>query len=282
MKSTSFTIQELKKLDSLNATITGYLKLPKWAVATGAMLISGVQPVPLAICVPDEACQLTDPISPARPSQLQSARSVMKDWFKWHEDEDGSSSEVPTEEEPISFLIWCEEEYRGSIRRPVFLDHFLVLAGFENATPVQQDVVARLLELELHAAVERNRPPSVVEAQLPQADLSTPNCYSKRMVKLVEDRKIKSPIASEIAEALDRTFPTGPWLPLLVWQELLKMAGSGRFPALRLKGTNTIEIPGGSKRHWEPWTLEALRQWLKRNKTHLLPNMNASNDADRS
>lgn len=282
MKSTSFTIQELKKLDSLNATITGFLKLPKWTVATGAMLISGVQPVPLAISVPDEACQLSDPISPARPSQLQSARSVMKDWSECHEDEDGSSSEVPTEEEPISFLIWCEEEYRGSLRRPVFLDHFLVLAGFENATPVQQNVVARLLELEQHAAVERNRPPSIVEAQLPQADFPTPGFFSKRMVKLVEDGKIRSPIASEIAKALDRTSSTGPWRPLLIWQELLEMAGSGRFPALRLKGANTIEIPGGSKRPWEPFTLTALRQWLTRNETHLLPEATPSDDTDRS
>uniref|UniRef100_C5CLE4 Uncharacterized protein n=1 Tax=Variovorax paradoxus (strain S110) TaxID=543728 RepID=C5CLE4_VARPS len=282
MKSTSFTIQELKKLDSLNATITGFLKLPKWTVATGAMLISGVQPVPLAISVPDEACQLSDPISPAQSSQLQSARSVMKDWSEHHEDEDGSSSDVPTEEEPISFLIWCEEEYRGSLRRPVFLDHFLVLAGFENATPVQQNVVARLLELEQHAAVERNRPLSVVEAQLPQADLPTPGFFSKRMVKLVEDRKIKSSIAREIAEALDRTSSTRPLRPQLIWQELLEMAGSGQFPALRPKDTNTIVIPGGSKRTWEPFTLDAFRQWLNRNKTHLLPKANTSDDTDRS
>lgn len=282
MKSTSFTIQELKKLDSLNATITGFLKLPKWTVATGAMVISGVQPVPLAISVPDEACQLSDPISPARPSQLQSARSVMKDWSEFHEDEDGSSSEVPTEEEPISFLSWCEEEYRGSLRRPVFLDHFLVLAGFENATPVQQEIVARLLELEQHAAVERNRPPSVVEAQLPQADLPMPGLFSKRVAKLVEDRTIRSPIAIEIAAALDRTSSTGPWRPLLIWQELLEMAGSERFPALRLKGTDAIEIPGGSKRLWEPFTLVALRQWLTRNERHLLPEAIPSDDTDPS
>lgn len=270
MKSTSFTIQELKKLDSLNATITGFLKLPKWTVATGAMLISGLQPVPLAISVPDEACQLSDPISPARPSQLQSARFVMKDWSEFHEDEDGSSSDVPTEEEPISFLSWCEEEYRGSLHRPVFLDHFLVLAGFENATPVQQNVVARLLELEQHAAVERDRQPALeIETSTPDAQRPSSRHFAKRMEVLLENRKINLSIATEIAAVLDKTAPTGILQPGLVWGRLLRMAQSGDYPSLKSTGPNTLEIPKG-KRSWKPYTLEALDQFLRRHRDSLL------------
>lgn len=266
MKSTSFTIQELKKLDSLNATITGFLKLPKWTVATGAMLISGVQPVPLAISVPDEACQLSDPISPARPSQLQSARSVMKDWSECHEDEDGSSSEVPTEEEPISFLSWCEEEYRGSLRRPVFLDHFLVLAGFENATPVQQNVVARLLELEQHAAVERDRQPAFeIETSSPDTQRPSPRHFAKRMRVLLENRQINLSIATEISAVLDKTAPTGIFQPGLVWSLLLEMAQSGDYPSLKFTAPNKLEIPYGT-RSWKSYTFSALDQFLRRNR----------------
>lgn len=270
MKSTSFTIQELKKLDSLYATITGFLKLPKWTIATGAMLISGVQPVPLAISVPEEACQLSDPISLARPSQLRGARAVMKDWAECHEDEDGSSSEMPIEEEPISFLIWCEEEYRGSLRRPVFLDLFLVLAGFENATPVQQNVVTRLLELEQHAAVEIGRQ-HAFEIETPSPDARRPSSrhFAKRMEVLIENGKIKLPIATDIAAVLDETAPTGILQPGLVWSRLLKMAQSEDYPSIQSTGPDTLEIPKG-KRSWKPYTLKALGQFLRRNRELLL------------
>ncbi|VTU31032.1 hypothetical protein SRS16CHR_04797 [Variovorax sp. SRS16] len=265
------TIQELKKLDRINATILDFLKLETWTIAAGAMLISGVQPAVLATKIPDEGSHLSDPTLPASFGQLRSARSVMEDWADCHEDDDGSRSEVPTEVEPIKFLRWCEDEYLGSIRRPELLDHFLSLAGFQNAGPVRQDaVVARLLELEQHAVVERNRSPSVEnETPSPHTGRLRPGHFVKRMAVLVDSGKITLPIATEIATALDKTSSTGIRQPMLVWRHLLDMAQSDDFPLLKFTGPSTLEIPS-LKRPWAPYTYQALGQFLRRNETLLL------------
>ncbi len=270
MDSIDLTVEELKKLDRVNATIIEFLQRPTWTIAVGAMLISGVQPAAYATKIPDEGSQLLNPAVAASLNQLRSACSVMEEWAESYEDDDGSRSDVPTEQAPIDFLLWCEEAYRGAIAPPELLHYFFRLAGFQKAGPAPQDVVARLLELEQHAAVERSRqPPLEIETSLPNAQQPSPGHFFKRMEVLVENRKIILPIAMEIAEALDKTWPTGIRQPRLVWNHLLEMAKSGNHFSLRFTDPDILEVTCGTH-IWAHYTRDAPDQFLRRNRVHLL------------
>ncbi|MGJ7521740.1 hypothetical protein ACSFA0_14730 [Variovorax sp. LT1P1] len=270
MSSLSPTIQEIKKLDRINATIVDFLKHPIWSIAAGSMLISGIQTSATATKIPDESSQIADPTLPASSRQLHSARSVLEAWYESYEEDDGSRASVPIEETPFKFLSWCEHEFLGSLCPPDLLAHFFCLAGLRAAGPVPHDLVARLLELEQHDAVERDRLRSVEEAKSSShADRLKLGRFVKRTEILLQNGKITSPIAMEIAVALDSASSIGTPTPLRVWGHLLTMAESGEFPLLKRTGPKTLAIPSG-QRDWQPYTQQALGQFLRRNMQRLL------------
>lgn len=265
MNSPPLCVQALKKLDRFNATISEFSTYPTWTVAVGAMLISGVQPAAHATKIPEEASQLLDLSLPASSHQLCCARSVMQEWVESHEEDD----EAPPPPTPIAFLCWCEEAYRGALHPPELLDYFLRMTKRDHPAPPPPNVVERLLELELHATVERDRPSSAESGIATEgARLGERKHFAKRMEALVLEGRVTLSIAMLVADALDQTYPTGGYQPLRVWGYLLDMAQSGKYVDLKSAGTNGILIPSGHG--MKNCSYRALSQFLVRHKEALI------------
>jgi hypothetical protein len=264
MHSSELTIDKLKKYERANTTILEFFRLSTWTIATGAMLVSGVLPPPESTKIPEKANQLLNSALPATAAQLREACAVLERWTWDHQGDDGSEP-VPTEASPVEFVQWCGDSFKHPDFFPDLLGYFLeLITPSDNIRPARRDMAERLLELEQHATVERARFPLDDTGATPSVAPQKTAGFTDRMTVLIKEKKIKSPIAMEIAKALDKASSGAIPNASRVWPYLCDIARSGEYELLKLEGSDEIMIPYGTGR--KTYTRTALEQFLRRNR----------------
>ncbi len=90
----------------INDRLRYFLELTTWTPAMGALLISGIDAPQDCTAIPDQGIGLDGkPLHPS-DSRFSGARSILRDWRDWQEDEGEQSTEIV----PVGFLNWCLRE----------------------------------------------------------------------------------------------------------------------------------------------------------------------------
>lgn len=259
-------------MNGANRLIVELSKRPTWTIAMGAMLASGLRPVPGCKKVPDEAVWLLDASQPANARQLLQARRVVDEWTEERHDEDAWG--VPGEEcSPLEFLTWCDETYQGSPRsmKPEWLDYLVSLTEVPSPSAPQLgssiEMTERLLLLEHFA---------FVKAQSGADNASHPSrvsagYYGAKMAEWVDNGEFTVAYAMACATAQDAAMQ--PFDVVEILAALAKMAGEERWQhAVRIKQPPSpdlvvLQYPKG--KGWRALSREVLLQHFGRIKSKL-------------
>lgn len=265
-------MEDLNEYGRINAVIESFFRLPVWTPAMGAMLISGVLPVPGCTEIPVEASQLRNPAIPASDRQMDQARKALSRWVKEHtdEDDDGEAILAPTQTSPFDYLLWCEDSYLRvpEPMRPSWLNYVLALSAGPSKDgvppPAPAQLVERVLELEQFAAVVRGAQGLHASADAQETvpvSAQTPAATSIHR-HVVTKRGRVSPIEREIriaqAEAPD------PFDVDDILCRLRRMARSGQYEKLTLTAKGKIQVPKGDG--LGEYTKDALRQFISKDR----------------
>ena len=256
-------------MNDANRLIVELSKRPTWTIAMGAMLASGLRPVPGCKEVPDEAVWLLDASQPANARQLRQARRVVDEWTEDRQDEDGWG--VPAEEcSPLEFLTWCDETYQGSpgSMKPEWLDYLVSLTEVPSPSAPQLgssiEMTERLLLLE-HFAIVKGQ--SGADGVLSPAH--TPDgYYVARTKELIVHKKITAVYALAVATAQDRAMNPFDAVEILDALRDMAMAPDKRWKhALQLKPSTSTDslvlyVPRGVG--WIEFDKTGLQQYLNR------------------
>lgn len=262
-----------------NRLIVELFKRPTWTIAMGAMLVSGLRPVPGCTKVPDEAVWLLDETRPATPRQLRAASNVVAEWIEDREDEESEWVAPPAECSPLEFLEWCDDTYQGSPRtmRPEWLDYLVSLTEVPSPSAPQLgssiEMTERLLKLEHIADVVGQSVVPRLSTMAAVADSPLPTStadahYVARTQKLIDNNEIKAVYALAVAAAQDGAM--NPFDVDEILDALIDMADDKRWKyALRLERSQTtasvvLQAPRGTR-----WTiLDKNRLQLHLNRIH--------------
>jgi hypothetical protein len=148
MSSATVSLKDLRKLANIDADRSDAVRRDSWTVAMAAMFVWGVKPKDGATDIPAKARLIEDALRHASSWQLFQARRVMNEWIDFHEEDMNSEISGSTLVSPMDFLLWCEEEFRGTGREPQMLNEFL-----KYVVPSQEAGVRRPSQHELISEV---------------------------------------------------------------------------------------------------------------------------------
>jgi hypothetical protein len=258
---------EINERERINSHLAQFWSLPTWTPAMGSLLVCGVSPTPNCIELPTSGADLRTPGTAAPQRALHDARRTLADWYECWEIrvEEDPRTEVPTQVDPIDFLLWCWDEYqaRPDWVRPPWLRYWLAFTGIEMdgdaPLPAPTQIVSRAAELEAFATVWHSKATTTQPG--PHEDSPGLSPLTLEVVKLIESEG-RSAIKHEIAKALK--LANDPGNAAAVWVHLCEMARSGKHPTLRYLDDATLEIPRTKKPWWRKYQRDALEQYLER------------------
>jgi hypothetical protein len=258
---------EIRERQRINSHLDYFWSLPTWTPAMGALLVSGVSPLPDCSVIPKAGSDLSSPGTAARQSALLEAQGTMELWREYWEIETKNrpSVEAPIKLEPLNFLNWCIDEFEHSADwlKPSWLRYWLAFTQIEiddrAPLPAPARLVTRAAELEAFATIIHSKA-TVAEPSPTTAKAQPTSELTNLVIESIKSRG-RSTIKAEIITAL--AFVNDPRNASAVWVYLCEMARNGRHLTLQYVDDVTLKIPEG-KRGWNDYTRDALTQYLGR------------------
>lgn len=265
--------KEIEERQIINQIIKSYLRLDHWTPAMGALLVSGISPLPDVRKIQAGGALLSNPSIAAKPVQLLDAQRVLRDWidFKMDEDEIDAEQAIGLDVNPGEFIEWCLETYNSQAHflRPGWLDHWLAYYGLgansHFSVPAPRKLIERASDLEGLASVVNTQSVQKKYAALEKNDSKINERYVDQMTRLINDGA-KTPISKMIIMALN--LADHPENPTSVWIELCKLAKARKHTALTFESETLLKIPH-SEAGEKNYNKSSLSRFLNRYKNKL-------------
>lgn len=267
--------EDIRERQRINDSLESFFASEMWTPAMGAMLVSGVLPIPGCRVIPESGVSLRNPAVRADKREIDSAVSVLRRWnLQAFDDITGKDSEhlrdleppelerIPAEVTPFDFLHWCYYEYEegGLYFRPRWYQYVFSYLEWDAdplvPTPAPRHLIERAANLEGHVATFAER----VTFDQPKPQQSP---MAKKFANVLAEAiraTGKAPFSEQIIAALYGV--EAPWNATLVWERLFAMAKGNSSPLLRCKGDTKLQVRASAR--WLDYDVLTLKQYLDR------------------